>query len=331
MFDRCVCGRVTGVRTVAAVAALLVLATGVTGCRLDAGGESAPTAGGGAIVLEAEQWWLPNRPRGERFDASGLVRTATGELLTINDQSPGVWRLVFHEEQRSVDLVAWPDVLTPSQRQTLAAEKSLRWDCEGLALDERGRLYVCEEANRWILRWDPALRSFERLAIDWTPVRRYFHPSDLNASFEGVAVHGDRLYVANERQTGRIIVVDLNTLKVVDDFAVAPGGSEPRDPHYSDLCWADGALWVLMRDVRQVLKVDPTEKQVLAEFDYAAMERAQDVAYGVLYTPGFMEGIAVDERYIWLVSDNNGMGRRRASQDARPTLFRCLRPDRKGR
>lgn len=49
---------------------------------------------------------------------------------------------------------------------------------------------------------------------------------------------GERLYVANERQTGRILVVDLPTMKVVDDFAVASAGGAARDTHFSDLCWA---------------------------------------------------------------------------------------------
>ena len=48
----------------------------------------------------------------------------------------------------------------------------------------------------------------EVLPIDWTSVKRFFDSKDSNASFEGVAVGGDTLYVANERQLGQIITVD---------------------------------------------------------------------------------------------------------------------------
>ena len=78
--------------------------------------------------------------------------------------------------------------------------------------DDLGRIYLCEEANRWILRWDPRTKTVERLDIDWTPVEKYFS-SDRNAAWEGIAIHGQTLYVANERKKGRIIAVDLNTLE----------------------------------------------------------------------------------------------------------------------
>lgn len=41
-----------------------------------------------------------------------------------------------------------------------------------------------------------------------------------------------------------------------------------------------------------------------------------------------MEGLAVNRDFIWLVTDNNGLGRVRHREDLRPTLFQCPRPDR---
>jgi hypothetical protein len=41
-----------------------------------------------------------------------------------------------------------------------------------------------------------------------------------------------------------------------------------------------------------------------------------------------MEGLAVNRDFIWLATDNNGLGRMRYPKDLRPTLFRCRRPDR---
>jgi hypothetical protein len=50
------------------------------------------------------------------------------------------------------------------------------------------------------------------------------------------------------------------------------------------------------------------------------------VAYRTAFPTGTMEGLAVDEKYFWLVTDNNGLGRIKFPRDARPTLFRCPRP-----
>ncbi|MBL9126949.1 MAG: esterase-like activity of phytase family protein, partial [Verrucomicrobiales bacterium] len=252
--------------------------------------------------MSADRTWLVNLPGGKRLDASALLRRPDGTFWTVNDQATAVYAMSFRAATNEIDLNPIEHCLTREQLAPWAARKVQRYDLEGLAQDTEGRLYVSEEANRWILRWDPRSKIVEQLPIDWSPVKKWFAPLDLNASFEGIAVGGNRLYVANERQKGRLIVVDLDSLKVVDDFMVAPAGSESDDVHYTDLCWAEDHLWVLLRDVRKVLQVDPATKRVLAEFDYTAMERARDNAYGAFFAPGFMEGLSVDADYLWLLT-----------------------------
>jgi hypothetical protein len=286
-----------------------------------------PPAAPPRFTLRSEKYWQLNLPNGERFDASGLVLMPDGELLTVSDRGAGLYRICFLSGTNAADLSRIPDCFTPEQLAPFAAEKVDRWDCEGVTRDEHGRLYICEEANRWIMRWDPKTKRVERLDIDWSPVRKYFHPTDRNASFEGIAVGGGKLYVANERQRGRIIVVDLGTLKVEREFQVSLSTSQARDTHYSDLCWFEGELWVLLRESSAVLKVDPVKETVLAEFSFGEMERQREVVYNSRVPTSTMEGLAVDAEFIWLCTDNNGEGRWSAPQDKRPTLFKCKRPD----
>jgi hypothetical protein len=278
-------------------------------------------------TLHAERVWQLNLPGGARFDASALLELPDGTLLTLADRGPTLFRIEFAPGANTANLVGVPDCFTPEQLAPYAARKTGRYDSEGLARDEAGRIYLCEEADRWILRWDPQTRAVERLGIDWTPVQRFFSV-DRNASFEGVAVGGGRLYAANERSVGRIIVVELATLAVVEDFSVKPMGITAHDVHYSDLCWFEGTLFCLLRESRKVLGVEPATHRVLVEFDYSDLERDPEYAYFNLYPSGLMEGLAVDNEFIWLVTDNNGMGRVRYPRDTRPTLFRCRRPDR---
>jgi len=266
-------------------------------------------------------------PNGERFDASGLLLRKNGDLFTVNDRGAALYRIQFTVGLNEATLVCLTNYFSDAQLAPFAKEKVDRYDCEGIAEDSRGRIYYCEEANRWILRFDPKTEKVERLPIDWSPVQKYFHPTDRNASFEGIAIGGGRMYVANERQEGRIIVLDLRSLKIVDDFTVRPSRTQAKDIHYSDLSWFDGALFALLRENRVLVKIDPESHRVLAEYSFHAMEQADDVAYRLRYPTSTMEGLAVDKDYFWLVTDNNGGGRKKFPVDTRPTLFKCRRPD----
>ncbi len=278
-------------------------------------------------VLKPQTNWSFTLPKGERFDASALCLRSNSQLLTLNDLHEGIYRVDFLANTNSADLTLLPDCFTAKQLEAWSADKLGVYDCEGLCEDERGRLYVCEEGNRWILRYDPVTKTIERLDIDWTPVEKYFHPTDRNASFEGVAVHGDRLYVANERQDGRIIVVDLNTLQVTDDFTVRPRYTRARDIGFHDLCWFDGSLFALLRQNHVIVRMNPETKAILAEYDYLDVERSGDAYDTANASASLMEGLAVDDKYFWLCTDNNGRAKRKNPTDTRPTLFRCLRPD----
>jgi hypothetical protein len=322
MLIRSTLRRVLGALGIAFIAALL------PGCATSTSHKAATWP---RYVLSVAQSWQLNLPEGERFDASGLFLAPNGDLLTVNDRGPSVYRVQFPPGLGAADLARLPDCFTPAQLAALAGEKSDRYDIEGITGDDRRRIYLCEEAHRWILRFDPRSHTVERLKIDWKPVEKYFNPVDRNASFEGIAIGDGRLYVANEREQGRIIVVDLATLKVVDDFEVRSSVASLWGPHYSDLSWFHGSLYVLMREDHVVLRVNPDSHRVVAEYDFSRIESAPENKYRKSYWfVGVMEGLAVDENNFWLLTDNNGLGREQHPQDTRPTLFRCARPDRAG-
>lgn len=300
---------------------------GVVGTGLAAPPSTATRPGPPRYTLKASGVWLLDPPKAGRFDASALVRLSDGTLLTVNDKELPLCEIQLGTNGMA-KLRPRPDLFSPQQLTRFAGEKRGPYDNEGLSVDDSGRLYLSEEGNRWILRVTPGQPQVERLDIDWEPVRRWFSKTDGNASFEGVAVGGNRLYVANERSIGRLIEVDLATLKVTGDFQVAPAGREALDVHYSDLSWFEGHLWVLCRESRCVLEVDPSSRKVLAEYDYYAVENNPAYVYATLLPYGFMEGLAVDRDFLWLLVDNNGTPRKQNLLDRRPTLFRCPRPGR---
>jgi len=273
----------------------------------------------------AESWTLT--PPVARFDASALVRLPDGRLLTVNDKETGLFEIRFPESGNEAGLVPYSG-LPPALFEPLTPGRDLPWDIEGIGIDSTGALYLGEEHLRWILRQPAPGKPLERLSIDWAPVSRWFSKTDRNASFEGVAV-GDRfLYVANERDTGRILEIDRKTLKVVGDFQPRPPGASGDDIHYTDLCWFDGELWALCREHRRVLCIDPKTRAVRLCFSYFPIEMDPKYAYQHLLPYGFFEGLSVDAENVWLLIDNNGYPRKSNPQDARPLLLRCPRPDR---
>lgn len=276
------------------------------------------------FTLAPAEIWTLEVPDG-RFDASGLARLPDGRWLVVNDKVPGVFEIRFGGKPGRAAVTPYAGT-PPTLFRPLESGRDLPWDLEGLAVDASGALYVSEENSRWILRQPKPGAPLERLAIDWTSASRWFSRTDRNASFEGVAVGGGRIWVANERSTGRILEIDLRTLKVLGDFRVAPPGVSAEDVHYTDLCWHRGQLWVLCRELRRVLQVDPETRTVLASHSYFDIELDPRYAYRHLLPYGFFEGLAVDDDSIWLLVDNNGYPRRADPSDSRPQLFRCPRP-----
>lgn len=259
----------------------------------------------------------------ERFDASGLLLTPEGDLLTVSDRRLALYRINLRPETNAATLTWVPAWFPGHQLVPFAPQKHGHYDIEGIAQDSQGRVYVCEEVDRWILRSDPKKETVERLDIDWSSVTNYFCGED-NASFEGIAVGEGRLYVANERNAPVIIAVDLATLKVVDHFVVIPQKPDLFGTHYSDLSWQDGHLFVLCRQHRVILEVEPRTHSVLAEFDYGEIEGQLGYkTYGIV---GLMEGLAVDHDCFWMVIDNNGVSRGEDPKETRPVLIKCPRP-----
>jgi uncharacterized protein YjiK len=290
------------------------------------------TAKGGALTIRTNDgrkhftltadasWQLDVQ---ERFDASALA-FRNGNLITVNDRDGAFYELTVGTN--SIAKLKKLDLFAKSRLSEIAPRKASRFDLEGISIDPQGNIYVSEETQRLVFKSSPDGKSLEVLTFDWSPVQKFIS-RDPNASLEGIAVAGDSLYLANERSSARILVIDLPSRKIIDSFFVDSDGFAFGGPHYSDLTFFEDRLFVLNRNNRCILEVDPRKKQVLAEYSFAQMELTEDVAYRSDYPTGAMEGLAIDTEHFWLLTDNNGKARFKHPQDTRPTLFRCKRPN----
>lgn len=272
------------------------------------------------FTLAADATWQLNVR--ERFDASALA-FHNGRLITVNDRDGALYTLNL--QTNSVAELKRLNLFSRAALSRVSPRKTTRFDLEGIALDDAGNIYVSEEAQRLVFKSTLAGKNLEALAFDWSSVQKFIS-TDPNASLEGIAIIGDRLYLANERSTARILVIDLPSRKIIDSFFVDSQSFAFGGPHYSDLAAFDGHLFILNRNHRCIFEVDPETKRVLAEYSFAQMELAPGLAYKSDYPTGAMEGLAIDEDHFWLLTDNNGKARFQAPNDIRPTLFRCKRP-----
>ena len=128
--------------------------------------------------LLAEQITSLNLPNHERFDASGLWLLETGDLLTLRNTHDSIlYRIDVLPGGKEANLVPYNDCFQKDKLQALVKDQR-SFDTEGIARDDQGRFYICEERQRSIFRCDPKTGLTERLPIDWGPVKDYFSPID---------------------------------------------------------------------------------------------------------------------------------------------------------
>src|SRR4051794_2371013 len=154
--------------------------------------------------LKADAIWQIELPNQRRFDASGLV-IYQNKLLTISDRASDLWWL--EPGTNGIARMKISGLFTSAQLREANDGRDSSHDCEGIGLDPAGNLYICEEKDRAIYRWDAEKKKVSKLKIDWAPVQKFFSRLDDNASFEGITIGGGKLWVANERSEPRIIRV----------------------------------------------------------------------------------------------------------------------------
>ncbi|MCP5006566.1 MAG: esterase-like activity of phytase family protein [Planctomycetes bacterium] len=277
-------------------------------------------------ILQMDSFWRIDVPDETRMDLSGLVITNNGRFLTIDDKEFNLFELRPQEDISRASIVA-SDLIRSEDLVEYRRTKVGLMDCEGLAVDADGNIYICEEQHRWIFKVNSNVKRLKRLKIDWSPVTKYFNPTDKNASFEGVAVSHKHLFVINERDRARIIVVDLASLKVLDHFTVYSTMHPSLFVHYSGLSWFDGKLYILLRHSQVILEIDPETHRVIAEYSFRNTERESGFNYRSRYWTGCMEGLHVSNDFFWVLTDNNGNSLKENRDEDRPTLIRFKRPE----
>ncbi|WP_445354712.1 esterase-like activity of phytase family protein [Microbulbifer sp. EKSA008] len=269
------------------------------------------------------------------LDISGLS-FCSGDLLAVSDKnSEEIYTLELRDG--SADLVSHlrlSGLGIPEQDEPVSAWEGFKelfrpaedLDFEGVTCSD-GQVYlVSEHYNRIAIvdiegnaRWQE--HSWSALA------RSQGFLQKTNASSEGLVKADDTFWVAMEREPRGLLRLNADgeastlTLPQVDglDFA-------GRSEDLAGLDYHDGALFTLERNAHAVCRRALPSLEAEWCLDYRALEESPERVYEeTRYGKG--EGLAVGEQGIFVILDNNNVGRAQAPDDKRALLLHLAMPD----
>ena len=261
----------------------------------------------------------------EPVEPSGLVNYE-GEFFTVSDDHDNqIFRLVFHEEK--ITLETHLAFVAPDY------DKDQKMDFEGIDCDSGGNFYLASEELSSVL-----FVSNDGSQLQWKSpsLRPYGEEKGLfalqNANLEGITLIRENLVVlVAEREPRGLIELDLKeNAPIVHAYNL----DEPlipmpknRPPDFSGLYSENDKIYVLQRALHCVSQL-VKEGETFKEAKFWSFENTEnDPEY--IYSDtryGLAEGLFMDDRYVYIILDNDGNYRNAYPSDMRPLFFIFERP-----
>lgn len=300
---------------------------------------ASPVADVPAPVLPAtliDAWWIDGS---EGLDISGLSFCG-GELLAVADKvSEHIYRLSPEPGRDSVALAARANFTRPplpvdqpvlfKARALHYASVPLSMDFEGITCDGSG-IYLLSERHNRIARLNLEQQKAEWLSVRWSEaakargfLRRF------NGESEGLVRVGDDFWVALERDPRGLLKLNAGDQEGWD-FRMLPAVSgldfRGRSEDLAGLAVYGSALFTLERNAFAVCRRNLDSLQAEWCIHYRDIEEGPSYIYRKTRF-GKGEGLAVNEQGIFVVLDNNGVGRAAAPDDSRGLLLHLAFPE----
>ena len=292
-----------------------------------------------APLLSAElkgYWWIDGS---EGLDISGLA-FCEGELLAVADKSSeSIYVLRPQPATHTVSLVqkatfARPELprdqpVSLKARALHIASRPLSMDFEGITCDG-GQVYLLSERHNRIARLDPTAHRAQWLKPRWSEAARARgYLQQFNGESEGLVKAGADFWVALERGPRGLLKLKPGDQEGSEFYSVPPVPAldfRGRSEDLTGLATFDGALFTLERNAFAVCRRSLDTLTAEWCLDYRPFEEGRETAYlDTRYGKG--EGLAVNESGIYVVLDNNGVGRALVPGDNRGLLLQLGYPD----
>ncbi len=282
------------------------------------------------LVLTAA---LPLEIEGD-FQPSALL-LHEGELLTVSDK---------HDDTLfAIERGATSATLRPFVRFEPPTGEPPALDWEGLSAAPGGGWLLASESRLRVLLVEPGDASSDaggpaRGRARWlTPslhgvgaAKGCFHVP--NAGFEGIVFSPpDRLVLAVEREPRALLELGVGHAPAAADVQLMPASVYPAEPgrheDFADLTHSRGQLYALVRNAHLIVRLErePGGWREGRAFSFRNAENDPRYRYESR-TYGLAEGLAMSEREVFVVLDNNGQAREADRGDRRPMLFIFERP-----
>ncbi|AMX02255.1 hypothetical protein A3224_06355 [Microbulbifer thermotolerans] len=274
-------------------------------------------------------YWVDNSPG---LDISGLT-FCHGTLLAVSDKnsseiyalelSPSGAALKAYQQVAGLAIPEEaPGGFLAALSQAIRPDTAM--DFEGISCDSDGVYLVSERYSRIAqLTVDGAAW----LAGDWVfQVRRQGYLQKVNAGTEGLVRIGSDFWVAMEREPRGLLHLPAGgEAQVFPIPAVAGLDFRGRAEDITGLAHYDGALFTLERNAFAVCRRALRDLRAEWCIDYRAIEESPEFVYTeTRYGKG--EGLAVDASGIYVVLDNNNVGRAADTADKRALLLHLAFP-----
>jgi len=274
------------------------------------------------------------------FQPSGLV-FYDGHMLTVSDRhDDAIYEIVRAPPDARADVATLRLFLQLHPPANGPRPK----DLEGIALDTEtgngptaGALLLASEGRSRVLRVEPDG------ATAWItpPLDDIGRPLGMlrldNAGLEGIArLPNGRILVAAERDLRGLIELPASGLRDEHDRAGVQAWAMPdsictpppgRGNDFADLAIWNGQVFALERNCHVVMRIERTATDWVERggWSYARTENDPRFAYHDRAF-GVAEGLALDDRHVYIVMDNNHDRLASDPSDRRPRLFVFQRP-----
>ncbi|WP_377563569.1 hypothetical protein [Microbulbifer celer] len=314
------------------------LVAAMLGLCSQAGAQTVPVSD--ATLLNS--WWIDGS---EGLDISGLS-FCNGELLAVADKfSDRYYRLLPQNGQEQVPLVqrtlfAPPDLPRdqPVSLKTRAihyANFQGRMDFEGITCDEDGVYLLSERHNRLVTFSGSGERySGETLRGRWLPqrwsesARANGYLQKFNGESEGVVKVGGDFWIALEREPRGLLHLRDGDIEGSEYHDLPGAGLDfyGRSEDVTGLAFYRGGLYTLERNAYAVCRRSFDNLTAQWCIRYRHVEESPEKAY-LERTYAKAEGLAINDAGIFIVLDNNGVGRVSAPDDRRGLLMQLAHPE----
>jgi hypothetical protein len=304
------------------------------------------------VALQFRPYSLGLGRKWRRFDPSGLVYLPKQKrFYTVNDKARRFRLFSFSlpalgQQTTPIQMVYNHKVFWPEKPHAHWPRFKMRLDMEGVTVCG-GAVYVVSEQQRLVIRYHLKTKKVTRHPIDfatyerktaqkWRPVPRF--SVSFNAGYEGITCdpRRKRLYLIQERQPRMIFAAswlstwkDGTALSLIDHFDL-PSLFLPKrvkgvdlPPDFAGAAMSGSFLYVLYRNARVVMKVDPIRHALIQTVSYG---KTESKLYASPKPYGLAEGLALSSQRLFLVFDNNGRPRAQLPTDRRPVVASFKRP-----